>query len=117
MILNGDQRADRIIRKLHTIAPAAIRKSKEKIAPFRQPDGGYGYHKSGSSTVSQGMPVCIPGSREGDINGCIIASHELVGYIYAALGLSKYKVPMFGDVHFEKYIEIVENNKKRAEKC
>lgn len=113
VMLNGDQRADRIIRKLHTIAPDAIRKSKEKIAPFRQPDGGYGYHANGSSSVSQGMPVCIPGSREGDINGCIIASHELVGYIYAALDLSKYKVPMFGDVHFERYMEIIE--KKRRE--
>ena len=113
VILDGNARADRIIKKLHTIAPAAIRKSKEKISSFKRSDGGYSYFPSGSTSHSQGMPVSIPGREESDVNGCIIASHELVGYIYSALGLSKYKVPMFGAVHFERYMEIVENNKAR----
>ena len=112
-LLDGNARADRIIDKLRRIAPAAIRKTKEKILPFKRLDGGFSYGRNGSSSNSQGMPVCIPGSAESDINGCIIATHELVGYIYTALGLSEYKVPMFGDVHFERYMEIVEENKKK----
>lgn len=114
-LLDGNARADRIIDKLRRIAPAAIRKTKEKILPFKRLDGGFSYSRSGSCLVSQGMPVSVPGSCEGDINGCIIATHEMVGYIYEALGLSEYKVPMFGDVHFERYIEIVEENRRRAE--
>ena len=60
------------------------------------------------------MPVCIPGLPESDVNATIIGSHELVGYIYSALGLSNYKVPMFGDCHFERYISIIENNAKNV---
>jgi hypothetical protein len=39
----------------------------------------------------------------------------MVGFIYEALGLSEYKVPLFGDVHFERYIRLVEENKRRLE--
>lgn len=113
-ILDGNARADRIIDKLRSIAPAAIRKTKEKILPFKRDDGGFSYGRNGSCPTSQGMPVCIPDSRESDVNGCIIASHEMIGYIYSALGLSEYKVPMFGDVHFERYMQIVEENRKKA---
>ncbi len=113
VLLDGNARADRIIKKLRTIAPAAIRKTKEKILPFRREDGGFSYGRFDACPTSQGMPACVPGSGESDVNGCIIASHELVGYIYTALDLTKYKVPMFGDVHFERYMSIIEE--KRAE--
>lgn len=111
-LLDGNARADRIIENLRKIAPPAIRKTKEKILDFKQADGGFSYCMTNPCPTSQGMPVCIPGLPESDVNATIIGSHELVGYIYSALGLSKYKVAMFGDCHFEKYISIIENNAK-----
>lgn len=40
-----------------------------KLELFKMPDGGYSYSQDGSSTTSQGQPVAIAGSREGDVNG------------------------------------------------
>ena len=48
----------------------------DKVEEFRMPDGGYGYLKSGSSSISNGVVVSL-GAKEGDVNGM-----SLIALIY-----------------------------------
>ena len=47
---------------------------------------------------------------EGDVNATIICSSDILNYVYASLGLSDIKVPIFGEDEMKRYIEIVEEN-------
>lgn len=49
-----------------------IKSLAKQLDEFRQPDGGYGYFRSGSSSVSQGVTVSL-GYPEGDINAMALA--------------------------------------------
>ncbi len=100
--------ADVIVTDLRAKASAAILKSKEKIAVFQKPDGSFSYTPSYSSNTSQGMPVALPNSYEGDVNATGISSTGLVSYIMGALELSSYKPALFGKAEFYNYMRIIE---------
>lgn len=76
-------------------AVEAIRATARKLIDFRKPDGSYSYTKSGSSSTSQGVPIAVPGSYEGDVNAALLGSNDVVGSIYSALGISDYFVPFY----------------------
>ena len=107
----GNRLADGVVAELRELAPAAIRKSKEKILPFKKADGAFSYGPKSSSATSQGAPTAIPNSPEGDENATTIATNGLIGNIYRALELSDYRVPPFGDAERKRYITILEQNK------
>lgn len=50
-------------------AEELIRNTTGKLEGYLMPDGGFSYNYSGYCTHSQGQPVAIAGSREGDVNG------------------------------------------------
>lgn len=75
-------------------APTALEITAKKLSVFRKDDGSFSYTPMYSSKNSQGMPVAVPDSIEGDVNATVICTSDILGYIYSALGLSKYKVPM-----------------------
>ncbi len=104
--------ADRIISDLRRAAPAAIRRSKEKISVFKKPDGSFSYAPKYTSSTSQGMPVAFPECCEGDINATGIASSGLTFYMMRALDLADLKPAMFGENERKKYLEIIEENRK-----
>jgi hypothetical protein len=103
--------ANQIVGELMKIAPAAIRKSKEKIAPFRKPDGGYSYGPNYSSATSQSVPAAVPKSAEGDVNGTVIAVMGIINHIYRALELTDVKVPLFVEADRQRYCELLENKR------
>lgn len=49
-----------------------IKSLSKQLDEFRQPDNGYGYFRSGSSPVSQGVTVSL-GYPEGDVNAMALA--------------------------------------------
>ncbi len=100
--------ADNIVKELRASAPAAILKSKEKISAFQKPDGSFSYGPVYSSSTSQGMPVALPNSYEGDVNATGIASTGIISYMMSALGLGNYKPALFGKAEFYNYIRIIE---------
>ena len=108
----GNRKADSIVAELRKMAPAAIKRSKEKILPFKKADGAFSYGPKGCSPTSQGAPAAYP-CAEGDENATSIATCGLVGNIFSALELDDYRVPFFGDREREMYIELLE--KKNAE--
>ena len=107
----GAAMADQIVGELMKIAPAAIRKSKEKIAPFRKPDGGYSYGPNYSSATSQSVPAAVPKSAEGDVNGTVIAVMGIINHIYRALELTDVKVPLFVEADRQRYCELLESKR------
>lgn len=109
---NGTARADSLVARARALAPEAIAKSKKKIEIFKKPDGSFSYLPSGSCPTSQGAPVAIPGSFEGDLNGNGIATFALVNSIYSALGLESDAVTVFTPSEGEYFVDLL----KEAEK-
>ncbi len=101
----GDAEADKIAKRALKGAPAAIRKTKEKINTFAIGDGSFAAGPSKqSSGQSQGAWVDIRGSVSGNINASIINSGEMLDKIYASLELSEFFVPVFGREDYEKFL-------------
>ena len=51
-----------------------IENTLKRMREFRQPDGGYGYKKSGSSSISNGVRVSL-GLPEGDMNSLALMTY------------------------------------------
>ena len=104
----GKALADKLMAEIYAWAPAAIRKTAEKICIYKMPDGGMGYYKKGYCDRSQGAPVAIVGSKEGDINGNCCASSAVVTSVFHALNLSSLMIPMFDEGDLKTFMDIVE---------
>ena len=109
----GMKDADSIVSMIRENAMPTLQKSLAKISAFKKSDGGFSYKRDCSSPMSQGMPVAIKGSAEGDVNATVISSSLLLGSIYSCFGLSEYRVPIFGECDRQRYVEIIENNKSK----
>ena len=108
-LVAGAALADEIVVSLLQQAPGAIQVSMEKIYAFQKLDGSFSYGRTSSSATSQGMPVAVPGTNEGDVNATVIASTGLLGNIYNALELSSYNVRLFGEYERRQYMDVIEN--------
>ena len=108
----GKALAEKLLPEIYAWAPDAIIKSAEKIVVYKMPDGGMSYLKKGWCDRSQGAPVAVPGSREGDINGNCCASSAVVTSVYHALNISQYMVPMFTEEDLETFLNIIEEKEK-----
>ena len=105
----GAALADEIVISLLKQAPEAVKVSMQKIYAFQKLDGSFSYGRTSSSATSQGMPVAVPGTNEGDVNATVIASTGLIGNIYSALELGSYKVHLFGEYERRQYMKVIEN--------
>lgn len=103
----GKKTEAELLKSLREKAPEAIRITKDKLAIFRKADGGFSYCPTHSAARSQGMPVTHEKMPEGDINATIICSSDILVYIYASLGLTDYRVPIFCDADRERYFDII----------
>jgi len=96
------------IRKLlYAQAEESLKATAEKLALFRKNDGSFSYKQRNSSPTSQGMPVAVPNTNEGDVNATNICIDGTVNNIYAALGLSSVKVRIFTDADRIYYLSIL----------
>ena len=92
-----------ILDKVYTWAPDAIRKSAEKMKIFKKPDGGMSYLVKTSCPTDQGAKAAVPGSVEGDVNGCLCAM-GIIPSIYSGLDLEDVKVPLYSREDWDRYI-------------
>jgi hypothetical protein len=98
---------EEILHTIWAVAPEGIRNSAKKISEFKKPDGGFSYGPHSSAPTSQGAPVAIPGSAEGDVNATNVFL-SIVGNVFLALDLSDYSVPLFAPEMRDKYIALLE---------
>ena len=110
----GARQAEEIVKMMRERGVACIKKSKEKLAPFKKADGAFSYKPDSSSPTSQGVPVAIKGTPEGDVNATVIASSLMLNSIYNALNVpNDARVPMFFECDRRRYVELL-NKKHRA---
>lgn len=102
-------RANELRTELYEVAPEALRATAEKLAIFKKQDGSFSYGPSFSSSNSQGCPVAVPGTVEGDVNATVICTHDTLNYVYSALGLSEYEVPQYSYGDWVNYLTILNN--------
>jgi len=110
---NGEEMIEKMYRTLLENAPNLIRVTKEKQAVIKKPDGSFSYGKLYSSPTSQDMPVAIPNSVEGDINGNGISGFGTVTRIANILRLGDKLPGVYFDFDARRYMDIIEG--KRAE--
>lgn len=82
-----------------------LRVAKERLVPFKKPDGSFSYCKNSSSFWSQGKPVCIEGSYESDVNANSLANGSRIRSL-KILGIAPPQI--FGAEDAKKFYEICE---------
>ena len=98
----GDHNDATALRKtMQENAAEMIRVTTAKTRKFAKEDGSYGYTWSSSPSNSQGAPVAVPGTIEGDINGGCIALRGIWGNMSSVLGIS---VPLYYPSDFDKFL-------------
>lgn len=111
----GQRAADEITAAIRRDAAKAIKTTKEQVAEFKRPDFGFGYHKNLPCTHSQGMPVTTNTTADADLNGNLMATTHMIMMIYNALEVPEEKrVPLFGKAEGERFLEIINENMKKA---
>ena len=93
-------------RELIDNAPTLISKTAEKIGVFRKPNGSYSYFKTMSSAISQGAPVAVPRTNEGDVNATTICVGSTTRCMRSALGLPA--IPIYAPEDGELFFELLE---------
>ncbi len=102
--------ATKFVNDLRLVAEDGIIKTRDKIADHQKVDGSFSYFKDHSSQTSQGMPVAVADTDEGDLNATSIATYGLVGYIFSALDFGDFRdhPDIFTDTDRRKFVEIVD---------
>ncbi len=87
-------------------APDMIYNTIKKLNLFRRSDGSFSYYVEGAAPVTQGVPVCLGFSDEGDVNATGLAfgmyrdMFETLGYEY---------VEPYNNEDFDSFIEICQS--------
>lgn len=104
--------SDRIMKTLRSDAARAIKRSEEKIRPFKKYDHAFSYGRDFSSRISQGAPVAFDRLPEGDVNATVIASSSMVRSVFNALGIYELMTPLYGREEGRMFLDIIEYNRK-----
>ncbi len=100
---------------IREVAPTAIAATIQKITIFKKSDGSFSYLPDQSSPHSQGMPVAIPGSNEGDVNATVICTTGIISNLAACLELPVYPPIFYGaeKIEFSSIIQNLLNESRR----
>ena len=108
--------ADEILRDVRLGAAEAIVISREKLYPFKKELSSFSYHRNQTSHLSQGMPVAVVGSIEGDVNATMIGSTHMISAILGAMGAASYAVPLLGKEEGDVFLDIINKSYENANK-
>lgn len=89
--------------ELLTNAAEYIKICADKYAPFLKNDGSFSFTPKATSAQSQGMPVAIQGTNEGDVNATNISISGVAGYLFGALGLREYEPSIYTKYDWLKF--------------
>ena len=99
--------ANQITEELYKLAPAAIRMTTVKVRRNQREDMAFSYYPDRSVHVSQKAPVCVPYTVESDVAGACISITGVTGYMYTALRISNYKVPIYGKADLKVFLDTI----------
>lgn len=109
----GEEQAREIVADLMKGAGDAIRKTAEKILPFKKPGSSFSYCPDHPAVTSQGVPVCIPHCKEGDINATVMSATMMIAAVHSALDIATLRVPLYGEDEGKMFLSILEKNRKQ----
>ena len=95
---------ERIDAEMLRRAPEGILATAKKSMPFRCDDGSYSYFWDKTCPTSQGAPVALDHTKEGDINATNINGHGTLTYSLDALCLRKVAPTLFGKEEYERFL-------------
>lgn len=101
--------ADKLKAKLTERLPEMIRATADKVEAFKKPDGAFSYKPESSSYHSQGAPVAVPFTREGDVNGNALASSGITANIASSLGIAR--IPLYTEEDSKFFFELIASAK------
>jgi len=110
----GAASAQAISDELLRNAPELIRATKEKILTFRKEDGSFSILTDRTSPISQGMPVAVEGTNEGDLNALTLCSGGISTRMHCCLGLNGFSVPIFPREAREVFLGAIKNCKSES---
>ena len=102
----GESEAERLLVKCSGILPEAIKNTTEYLAKFKKSDGSFSYQQNTSSSTSQTMPVAKANTREGDVNGTILAI-SVANSAVRLISCNKIFIPLFDSLDLENFIRAV----------
>ena len=102
-----------IREKLYADAPALIEATAAKQGKFMCEDGSFSYTVNSSSFTSQGMPVAIYNTKEGDVNATVICTTGTLGNMMSAFGVST--IPILDRSDYNRFISIIEENRAKLQ--
>jgi hypothetical protein len=113
----SEEEMQKTVAKIWAVAPAAIRKTYEKILPLKKDGEGIGFGNGMKGQYSAyGSPVAVPDSEECNINVSACGSCSLVSSMFYGLDMEDLMMPMFGDEDFKIYLDIIENKEREWQK-
>ena len=90
------------------IAAQGLRDTRDWYEVFLKNSGSFSYTPLYASATSQGMPVALPKTAEGDVNATEICLNGLRNHAAYALGVSV-TPDLFGTLEMVKFLHIIEN--------
>ena len=101
----NEARVNEMRREMLLNAPTLIRATTEKVKLFLKDDGSFSYMPHITGANSQGLPVAIYGTNEGDVNATYIISVAVTSHLFNIFG---YKlIPMFTPADRERMLNII----------
>ena len=89
--------ADSVLKNLYSIAPEAIASTKRKALTFKKSDGSFSFKPKCTSHLSQGLPVALKNTDEGDVNATLICTSATTENLFLAMDLGDFDVPIFSE--------------------
>ena len=105
---DGEEAVEELRQEILASASSAIIASRDKLSAYLKTDGSFSYKKTSSSPTSQGVPVAIPNTNEGDVNATVIGSTYMVSSIFSSLGMKKYMVTLCRSKERAVFLDIIE---------
>ncbi len=95
---------ENLMKEIAEGADGALEKTFYIMSNSRRNDGSFSYRLNESSSLSQGMPVAVPHTCEGDVNATLLAVGTLIA-IYETLGIRAAKGTLFTSSDFANFLE------------
>lgn len=92
--------------------PDMIADTAEHLEMFKHSSGAFSYYPGNSSNISQGMPVALPNSKEGDVNATGVAIRLVSKRLFPSLGLDNECVKIFDESEGDRFFSLLQESEQ-----
>ena len=103
----GTYDMEAVYKKIRESAPEMIRKTAQKLAAFKRPDGAFSYNIGYAAPYTQGVHVSL-GIDEGEVNGTVLSVNGVTRSIFACLGIKR--PPLFSYEQMQGFAKALTEN-------